>query len=47
MPSKVKYQITRPFQNFNSYTTEVQKQVSNFILHFTIGVIIYPCWDQC
>ena len=35
-----------PFANFNSYSVEVLKWISNFISHFTGNVIIYPCWDK-
>ena len=34
-----------PFLNFNGCTVEVYKWISNFIPHFMIDVITYPCWD--
>ena len=43
--SKVWYEITYPFPNFNGCTVEVWKWVSNFIPHFMKDVIIYQCWD--
>ena len=45
MPNKVWYEITYPFPNFNGYTVEVWEWISNFIPHFIMDVIIYPCWD--
>ena len=44
MPSKVSDEITYPFLNFNGATSEVGELVNNFILHFTMDVITYPCW---
>ena len=45
MPSKVWDKITYPFPNFNGATLEVWEWVSNFIPHFIMGLITYPCWD--
>ena len=45
MPSKVWDEIIYPFPNFNGATIEVWKWVSNFIPHFIMGVITYPCYD--
>ena len=33
------------FPNFNGATFEVWEWISNFIPHFTVPVITYPCWD--
>ena len=32
------------FLNFNGATVEVKEWISNFILHFIMDVIAYPCW---
>ena len=45
MSSKAWDEITYPFPNFNGGTIEVWEQISNFILHFIMVVIAYPCWD--
>ena len=45
MPIEVWDEITHPFPNFNRYIAEVWKWISNFIPHFIMDVIIYPCWD--
>ena len=45
MPGKVLDEITYPFLNFNGYTVEVKEWKSNFILHFIMDVITYPCYD--
>ena len=45
MPSKVWDEITYPFPNFNGTTVEVWVWISNFILHFMMGVITYPSLD--
>ena len=44
-PGKVLDEITYPFPNFSSYTVEVWKWISNFILHFLMYVTAYPCRD--
>ena len=44
IPSKVWDEMTYPFPNFNGATVEVWKEISNFIIHFTMNVITYPCW---
>ena len=46
MPGKMWDEITYPFPNFNSCTTEVWEQINNFISHFMMDVITYQCWDQ-
>ena len=33
------------FPNFNGATIEIMERVSNFIPHFNVHVITYPCWD--
>ena len=45
MLSKVRDEITYPFLNFNGETVEVKEWISNYILHFIMDVITYPCWD--
>ena len=45
MPSKVWDEITYPFPNFNGATVEVWEWISNFIPHFMMNVITYPCYD--
>ena len=35
--------ITYPFANFNGRAIEVWEWISNFISHFIIDVITYPC----
>ena len=37
-------QITYSFPNFNGFTVEVWKWISNFIAYFTGHEIISPCW---
>ena len=37
--------ITYPFPNFNGCTVEVWEWICNFIPHFIIAVITYPCRD--
>ena len=37
--------FTQPFPNFNGYTFEVWKLLSNFIPYFIMEVTIYSCWD--
>ena len=39
------YQITYPFPNFNGETVEVWEWTCNFIPHFIMDLITYPCWD--
>ena len=41
---KVWDEITHPFPNFNSKAVEVCEWMSYFIPHFTVPVIIYPCF---
>ena len=43
--SKVWEEIIYPFPNFKGATVEVGEWISNFIPHFTMDVITYPCWD--
>ena len=47
MPCKVLAEITSLFPNFNDCTIQVWKWISNFIPHFMVDVITYPCCDQC
>ena len=44
MPGKVWDELTYPFPNFNGATVEVWEWIGNFIPHFMIDVITYPCW---
>ena len=44
MPSKVWNEITYPFPNFSGCTMEVWEWISNFISHFIVDVITFPCW---
>ena len=46
MHSKVWDEITYPFLNFNGCTVEVYEWISNFIPHFIIDVITYPCFKM-
>ena len=46
MPIKLWDEIINPFPNFNGVTFAVWECISNFIPHFTIDAITYPCWDQ-
>ena len=41
---KVWDEITYPFPNFSGATVEVWEWISNFIPHFIMDVITYPCW---
>ena len=45
IPGKVWGMITYLFINFTICTVEVQEWTNNFIPHFIIDVITYPCWD--
>ena len=38
-------EITYPFPIFNSETVEAWEWIFNFVSHFTLYVIIYPCRD--
>ena len=38
-------EITYPFQNLNGATVEVWKGISNFIPHYIVDLITYPCRD--
>ena len=42
---KVWDEIAYPFPNFNGCTVEVWEWISNFIPHFKMDIITYPCWD--
>ena len=42
-PSKLWYEITYPFPNFNGTAIEVWEWLSNFILYFIMDVIINSC----
>ena len=46
MLSKVWDKITYPFPNLNGSTVEVWEWLSNWIPHYIMDVITYPCWDQ-
>ena len=39
-------EITLPFPNFNGFTVEVWKWISNFISHCTGHEITYPCLEH-
>ena len=39
-------EIIYPFPKFNSATVEIWEWICNFISHFIMDVIIYPCWDH-
>ena len=43
--SKMWDEITCPFPNFNDATVDVLECISNFIPHFIMAVIAYPCGD--
>ena len=45
MPSEVWYDITSPFPNFNGCAIEVCELINDFIPHFMMEKIPYPCWD--
>ena len=45
MPNEVQDEITYPFPLYNGYTVEVSEWISDFISHFIMDVITYPCWD--
>ena len=45
MPSKMWDENIYPFLNFNGCTVEVWEWISNFIPHFIMDMITYPCWD--
>ena len=45
IPGKVWNDITNLFPNFNGATVEVREYISNFIPHFVIDKINYPCCD--
>ena len=44
MLAKVWDEATYPFPNFNVEAVEVSEWISNFIPHFIMNVITYPCW---
>ena len=46
MSGKAWGEITYPFPNFNGSTVEVWEWISNFITHFIMDVITYPCLDS-
>ena len=47
MPSELWDELRYPFPNFNSATVEVWGWISNFIPHFIMNVITYPCCKSC
>ena len=44
IPRKVWDKITYPLPNFNGCNVEVWQWISNFIPHYIMVVITYPCW---
>ena len=46
MVSKVLDEIAYPFPNFNGCTAEVWEWIYNFIPHFIMDIITYPCWNE-
>ena len=38
--------ITYPLPKVNGATIEVPEWISNYILHFAVHVITYPCRDE-
>ena len=42
---KIRDEIDYALSNFNGCTLEVGESISNFIPHYTMDVITYPCWD--
>ena len=45
MPDNVWGEITYPFSDFNVAAIDVWELLGNFIPHFIMDVITYPCWD--
>ena len=45
MPSQVWDEITYPFINSSGTAAEVCEWLSDFIPHYVMDVIIYPCRD--
>ena len=45
MATNVWCEIIYQFSNSNDATVEIWKWICNFIAHFMIAVITYPCWD--
>ena len=45
-PSKVWDEINYPFPSFNDAIVEVWEWINNFILHFIMDIINYPCWNK-
>ena len=46
MPSEVCYEISYPFPNFGGATIDIWERISNYITHFKMDLITYPCWNQ-
>ena len=46
MHSKVRNENTYPFPSVNGRCVEYWEWISNFIPHFIMDVITYPCWDS-
>ena len=46
MPNIFWDEISYPFLNFNGCAVEVMEWIINFIAHFIMDIIAYPCWDQ-
>ena len=45
IPDTMRDEINHPFPNFNGCAVEVREWIQNFIPHFKLDVITYPCWD--
>ena len=45
-PIKTWDEITYPFSNFDSCMVKIWECITNFIQHFIMDVIAYPCWDR-
>ena len=37
-------EVTYPFPTYNDATVEVWEWIHNFVPHFTMRLITYPCW---
>ena len=45
MNYKCEMKLIIHFPNFNGGASEVWDEINNFIPHFMMDVITYPCWD--
>ena len=43
---KVWDEISYPSPNIDGFIVEGWELISNFIPHFTVRVVTYPCWDE-